>query len=307
MLLKPRSESEEMLIRRSLCWRDDTLTSRDRFLYGIILKGYLGELKFDALLEPRHGNWLILNDLILTVNGKETQIDTMLIGSTTIYHINVKDYEGIYYVENNMFCSDKSKEQKDLIGQLERCNNLIRNLLHELNYQQFSVVPYIVFVNPKLTLYQAPRDLPMILPSQLDGFIDRLYQQGKDMNITLSHRKLADEIISRCQSRSAYSKIPGYTLDGLKKGVFCVECGGNMVHGRRGAVNCTKCGHKEKIEMCVVRNVEEFRLLFPDLNVTVPIIVDWCAVIPEKSIRKTLIKHYKRIGKGRSTEYVVFA
>lgn len=114
MLVKPRSPSEEIVFLRILSYRDDHFTNIDKFRLDVLEKGFAGELQFDEWLKLIPNTWLILNDPILKHDGKEIQIDTMLIGSSTIYLINVKNYERNYYVEDNLFYSEKTKKPKDL-------------------------------------------------------------------------------------------------------------------------------------------------------------------------------------------------
>lgn len=156
---------------------------------------------------------------------------------------------------------------------MERCHSVFRSLLQTTTMSlPFTVISYIVFVNPNFTLYQAPRNLPIIYHSQLEDFVDRLIQQGTNMKTTMTHRKLADELISKCLRRSAYTEKPVYSLEKLRNGVFCSDCCGLMDKEGWHLVKCTRCGLIEKTDDCILRSIEEFRVLFPHLELTTDVI-----------------------------------
>ena len=68
MLLKERSESEELMMMRYLNTRME-LTEKEKYHYINLDKGYEGELKFDLLTEVLQEERFIINDLLLNVNN----------------------------------------------------------------------------------------------------------------------------------------------------------------------------------------------------------------------------------------------
>jgi hypothetical protein len=68
---------------------------------------------------------------------------------------------------------------------------------------------------------------------------------------------------------------------------------------------CDNCGCKEEVESAVLRSVAELLLLFPDQKITTKVILEWCQIVKsEKTIRRILAKNFKRIGHGKSANYV---
>jgi hypothetical protein len=143
------------------------LTGKDAKKYYSAEKGFEGERMFDEFLETIAGNWLTLNDLGLESNNSYFQVDTTLLFQGIIHLINVKNFEGDYYIDSSgQWFSGSEKLTKDPIEQLIRSENLFKQLLQELGFK-FSVESYLVFINPEFHLYNAPKNLPAVFPTQL--------------------------------------------------------------------------------------------------------------------------------------------
>jgi DNA-directed RNA polymerase subunit M/transcription elongation factor TFIIS len=301
MFLKPRYESLELKILRALNARME-LTENEKFHYSNLEKGYEGEVKFDLLAENLQEERYILNDLLLEVNGSYFQIDTLIISQAIIQLLDLKNYVGDYYLETDKLYKLPSKNEcKNPVNQLKRSETLLRQLLqkHKLNYL---VEASVVFVNPEFTLYHAPMDHPIILPTQLNCFIEKTNKMTSKLNE--GHIKLAHLLISLHQTKNPFTGLPPYDYDQLRKGIFCSSCQSFLVSIKNNALVCEKCGGHEKIQSAVVRCVEEFKLLFPDQKVTTESIFDWCKVdIGKKRIRRILKRNYCSFGKNNNTYY----
>lgn len=115
MLYKPRTESFDLLILKSLAARM-SLSIKDEQLYFALKKGYEGERLFDSWTEKLQCECLILNDLLLKQNNTLLQIDSLIIMSDTIYLFEVKNYEGDYYYElDKLYKLPKSEINNPLI------------------------------------------------------------------------------------------------------------------------------------------------------------------------------------------------
>jgi hypothetical protein len=67
---------------------------------------------------------------------------------------------------------------------------------------------------------------------------------------------------------------------------------------------CDECGFEEKIESAVMRNVEEFRVLFPERKITTNGIQEWCQVVESKKmIARILKKNLMAMGYGQWSFY----
>lgn len=74
---------------------------------------------------------------------------------------------------------------------------------------------------------------------------------------------------------------------------------------KQSQVLCEDCNYSEKLELTLLRNIEDFSLLFPERKVNTSDILQWCGgIVNKKTIQRVLTKHFVRLEKGRATHYV---
>ena len=211
MLVKARTESLELRIYRALNLRMELPDDKKKY-YHSIQKGFEGEVEFDLLTATFECDCHVLNDLLFEVNNTKLQIDTLIIYQDTIYLIEVKNNEGDYCYEGDSFKTKSGLEVKNPLDQLKRSTSLFRQLCQKLG-SNLSVEPFVVFVNPSFTLYQAPKNLPFIFPTQLNTFIEKLNSKASKLNTW--HSKFADQLVSLHIVESPYDRLPAYQYDQL--------------------------------------------------------------------------------------------
>lgn len=300
MFYKQRLETPKLKILRYLTLRMN-FSEKQRDEYLNLEKGFKGEQVFDLLLEKLSKEYLILNDLLLENNNSIFQIDSLLISRDIIYIFEIKNYEGDYYIEDRKWYSKYKKEMKNPLLQLERNDSLFRRLLQDLGFT-FLIESNVVFVNPSFYLYQAPMNPHLIFPTQLTRLIENLNKntfQLKDKNF-----KLAKQLVSLHLKENPYSKLPNYSFGFLKKGIPCFYCGTFFDYFKRDGLVCKNCGCKEDVTSAVLRNIEEFKILFPDQLITTKVIHEWCQVVSKKAILRILSKNFKPMGNRKSTHYI---
>jgi hypothetical protein len=299
MPYKARSESVVLKTLRILNKRMK-LTEDEQKYYLYQVKGFQGEVQFDALTEKLQSNCYILNDLQLKSNNSDFQIDTAIIFQNTISHFEVKNYEGEYVYDHENFKILRGKVISNPLDQLKRGKFMLQQLLQTLGCK-LTVEAYVIFINPHFTLYQTPPDLPFILPTQLDRFMKKLDQKSSRLN--QSHTNLADKLISLHQTEPPKIQLPTYKYEHLKKGMTCRLCESFEVIVQGKKIIC-KCGYEEMVAQAVMRNIEEFKLLFPETRITTNIIHEWCEVVnSKKTISRVLGKNFKITGIHQWTYY----
>jgi hypothetical protein len=299
MPFKARTESHELLLLRILNTRIK-LTEDVQKYYLNLEKGFRGEVQFDLLTEELQSDCLILNDLLLEVNKTKFQIDTTIIFPETIYLSEIKNFEGDFYYEADIFYTSSGKERKNPLEQLKRGKSLFRQLLQNLGYH-LTVDGSVVFINPEFTLYQAPKDLPFIFPTQLTRFIKKLDKNPAKLNSL--HTKLAKQLVTLHQPELSYDRLPPYSYEQQKKGITCKTCRSFSVLIQGKKMVCQNCGCCELVEYAVLRMVEEIKLLFPGRKTTKEV-HEWCRVIEcKKRIARILEKHYRMVGVRNWTYY----
>jgi hypothetical protein len=263
MFFKTRSESDELLALRSLDKRM-RLSKKHKQHYLNLEKGYEGEVKFDGMAEKRLEDKFVLNDLLLEVHNSYSQIDTLSISDGVIHLLNIKNYEGDYYFqEDNLFRVSNEKEYKNPLLQLQRSATILRQILQDLR-EDYIVKPYVVFVNPQFTLYQAPLNQPIIYPAQLNRFLNTL--ENTPSSLSDKNRILAEKFVAMHKTKNPFTQLPEYEYETLSKGVFCKNCMSFVILKTRSGLVCEKCSEKESLEKAILRSVQEFKLLFPDIQ-----------------------------------------
>lgn len=238
MPFKSRKEPLELIILRILNTRM-ILLPKDKKNYLNKEKGFEGELIFDKLTEEYLSKRYILNDLLLEVNGNKFQLDTFTISHEPCYIFDVKNFEGDYYYESGNFYSMNGNDIKNPLEQQKRSVFLLRQLLRELGFN-VPVKAYVVFINPQFTLFQAPRDQPIILPSQVIRFLEKL--KMTPTKIFSEHKKLADKLVSLHQVESPYPRLPTYSYDQLQKGITSACCLSFSISVEGNQIVCKNCG-----------------------------------------------------------------
>jgi hypothetical protein len=234
--------------------------------------------------------------LLLEVNGTKFQIDTTIIVQDNIHLFEVKNYEADYDYNNGNFESH-SNEIRNPLDQLKRCSSLFRQLLQKMGYK-IPIEGQVIFINPEFTLYQAPKNQPYILSTQLNRFMNNLIPTPSRINSR--HEKLAAQLVSLHQIESPYGRLRKYEYEQLLKGILCPFCYSLMVNLGEKNLACPHCGMHETVESAVLRSVEELKLLFPGMKITTNIVYEWCKVInSRKTIKRILDKHYNLMGHNR--------
>jgi ribosomal protein S27AE len=290
MFLKLRYKSKELKILTALNSRGD-LPEKDKKHYWSLLKGFEGELQFDHRIVSLETETIVLADLLLEVNGSLFQIDSLVIFQDTIYLFEVKNYEGDYYYDGEKLRTINGKEVNDPLLQLKRSESLLRQLLNTLGCN-FTLKTSVIFIHPEFALFQAPKDEPIILPTQMNRFMKKL--NNNNSKISVRNTKLAEKLMSLHLPKSPMERNYEYDYAMLRKGVFCAGCGGVLAAHQRAKLICPTCGKSELIETAILRNIEEFRLLFPTKKITTTTIHEWCGfVISQRIIRRILLKNLK--------------
>lgn len=301
MTFHPRTESRELKIMSYLNSRM-TLSANDKLYYTSLKKGYQGEQQFDGLVQNLSDNWLILNDLTFEHNHSTFQIDSLLISGRTIHPFEIKNYAGDFYIKDDIWYTISGKEIKNPVLQLKRTESLLRSMLQDLK-SDYTVDALVIFINPEFTLYHAPMDLPIILPSQLNRLFKSLHLRSS--RIKKDQLRLANQLLSMQVHESSYTKTPKYDYGQLQKGILCGACSSLSVNVYEYICVCNRCGFKEDFETAFLRSIEEFETLFPDKKITTNAIYDWCQPnCSRRSLQRLLAKHFRAKGGRRYTYYV---
>lgn len=301
VLLKKRMEPDELKLLRMLKARGG-LVDDSRFWN--LEKGYEGEVVFDKWFSRMDGEWVVVNDLLLEHAGSLFQIDSLVIGVDRVYLFEVKNFEGDFLLEQNRWYSG-SREIKDPLLQMQRCEAAIRQLLRSLGYQ-LPIESNLIFINPEFNLYNCSPKLPIVFCSQLNRFSKKLMKQSVSSGrLHARHSRLAEKLCQLHIEKSPYERLPGYRYEELRKGIACVGCGGMGVRHHYRMIECGMCGYNEDLDVALLRSIKECCSLFPQMKITTKIIYDWIGhLVSKKVIQRVLQNNFLIIGHGKSANYV---
>lgn len=300
MFLKNRYESEELRVLKALNSRMD-LAEKEKQYFLNLQKGFEGEVMFDGYLKRIVIQSLILNDLLLEQNHSHFQIDSLMISQSHTYLFEVKNFEGEYYFDGDTFRKINGTEVKNPLLQLERNISLLRQFFNYYGFK-ISIEPYLVFVNPDFTLYNAPLNRGIILPTNLNRFIHQLNNNKSTLNN--QHSRLSDKLLSSHLTKSPFTKVPKYEYSELRKGVFCHSCGTVLEEYSGRVFMCNNCSIKENTKSALIRSVKEFNLLHPLEKLSTNIVYEWCGgVFPKKTIRQVMKENFITSGYGQWSYY----
>jgi len=283
-----------------------TLSSDSTTFYHSLKKGYEGETKWHSLLKRKLStDSMILYDLLLDRSDSLFQLDCLIIQQRTIWHLEIKNYDGDFMMKNDkMYKLPNEYEVNNPLNQIERGQRLMKDLLKKYAYH-FPIESFAVFIHPEFALYHVHRNMPIVMPTQINRFITTINQTPSSLNS--AHRKLAHELLSLRTSRPLSKRLPEYEFDQLEKGIPCVKCNGWMVAGNKSGrkLICEVCGNLESRESSVLRNTEEFCILFPNQKITTLRIWEWCGGILSKfKIRGILSQYLQPIGSRSNMHFI---
>ena len=301
MIVKSRVESLELQILRMLNARMN-LSPKEYSNYLYLEKGYEGEVIFDRRMEEIEKGFLVMNDLLLEHGNTKFQIDSLFI-SKIIHLFEVKYFEGDYYIEGDRWYTNNGVEIKNPLQQMERAESLLRRMVRDLGFN-INIESTLIFVNPNFYLYQAQRNLPIIFPNQIPRLLHNLQKQITPIKNT--HTNLADRLLSLHTQDSPYKRLPEYSFEKLKKGIACSHCHTLNTIVTRKTLICNSCGKQENIHEAVLRSIRDILLLFPEEELTVSKIQEWCKSIKtKKAIRNIILDNYTLSGRGRGAHYTI--
>ncbi|WP_243355401.1 nuclease-related domain-containing protein [Bacillus litorisediminis] len=300
MPYKRRTETSELQILSFLNSRM-SFSEKEKQFYYYLKKGVEGEVLFDSLTEKLQCDCIIINDLLLKLNNTTFQIDCIIITGENIHFFEVKNYDGDYYYEAGRFYKKPKSEVADPLNQLSRTESLFRQFLQNLGFN-IPINAFVVFINPEFTLFQAPLNKPLILPTQINRYLNKVNSPATKLN--QKHKTLANKLVSQHIEDSPYTQLPSFHYEQLQKGIICNKCCCISVSVKGRACLCESCEHKEPVSDAVMRSIKEIKLLFPNKKITTNLIHDWCKVVgSKKRISRILARNFRTVGVRQWTYY----
>lgn len=303
MLIKKQRNKPKLLTALELLDRRMTLPYREKQHLSTLSKGYEGEVIFDTLVE-RHltCDAIILNDLSLVIGNTPIQIDSLIVTSDTIYLYEIKNYEGNYTSQSGQFRTDSGQDIVSPAGQLNRTTTVFKKLVSQWDHT-ITIVPNVVFVNSAFFLYEAKKEDPFIFLPQLLSHFNSINRRCDSLSAKYYH--IADRLLDESQKELPYQrKLPLYNFKDFKKGLTCSCCGSFDMKNSSKMSRCYSCGYTVSLNELFLSEVQAFKFLFPEEQLTCNVMHEWCGgSLPKRRIRAVLNTEYTINGFAKSSHY----
>lgn len=301
MIIKEREPSVQLETMLALSKRRDLPNPQTNAIRQMV-KGYEGEQQFDSIIKELKCECLILNDLMLKINGQTCQIDTLFISSKGVSIYEVKNYEGEFvYHEDKLKIRTVNKEISNPLVQLNRTTMLFRQLMEEQRVT-LPLQAFTVFINHHFTLFQAPVNDQIVLPTMLSNHVKGLNNERGGLN--KSHHRFAETLKQLHLDNLSFMTLPDYSFDDLAKGSFCRVCSAKIERLKGRVWECTECRRKDLSHNVIFDQIKDFHLLFPEKKYKTSEIYEWTGkLFSEKSIRSVLSKHFTLKGQSIASYY----
>jgi hypothetical protein len=281
-----------------------TFNSEQWRRYQNALKGYAGEKRFAKIITDHlSSSHLALYGLAHENKASWYQLDCLLIFLHKILVIEIKNYKGEFALKGDCLYSYTTEEEyNNPLHQLKRSKIYLQKIIPRLGLDLLTESA-VVFVNQEFTLFHAEREPLIILPTQINSFIQKLNQEQG--NVGVYQQNLARKLSAWHRTDCPYNKMPTYDYANLRKGVLCRDCRGRMDANFTSFV-CRHCSYIESIDAAVLRQVVEYNFLFPNQRITTGVMFEWiCGAISRVTLQRVLASHLRKSGNGRSVHYIL--
>ncbi|UTH13222.1 nuclease-related domain-containing protein [Macrococcus equipercicus] len=260
--------------------------------------GSRGETWFARAVAENCDEAIIYFDLVLTLMGKEFQIDCLIIMHDELYIFEVK------WTNHDIICRnctyyflDSNVEIITYSQQAVRTKQLFRLLL-ERNNLHYSTYYYHVFANPDRKIYGITPDDRCLTYHDVTPFL----QQCSRVPMFYDHTALHRTLMKHALTHSRYEQTVIFDYKQAARGVFC-PCSQLISKATNKNFRC-RCGKTFTTREFLDIALYDFRTLFPELPISVPAIHDWCLkLVSERTIRRYLMNYYVPHGNKRATTY----
>lgn len=254
------------------------LSDDEQLQYERSRRGFEGEWIFRSYVkEVFDYSRLGLFSLLLPRDSAVFQLDHVMVLPGLVMIHEVKHFSGDVVVDGKRWYVMRGAERKEMNNpfvQARRAESLLRQLLNDLGYD-WEVDYRIVFPHEEFALFGVRYDWAIVLRSQLRRYLRDLRHRfiGGDF---LACSQLEDELRRLQLVENPYERLPKYDLAHLRRGVNCPSCMGMMEAETVRTVKCVSCGRRLVNQQALKFNARQFKVLFPERELTAPLLYDWC-------------------------------
>ncbi|GAB4074055.1 hypothetical protein GCM10028778_15580 [Barrientosiimonas marina] len=228
-------------------------------------RGYSGELRVDYFLDYLAPKFTILHDVYLRTNGKNFQIDSLIIADHTIFIVDSKHYQGL--ITFNTILRQLTRSDNQIESGFEypitQVKNQIRNLEHWLNQLYFSKIPikgFVAIADPAtIVKVEGSQEEVSSYVAHAAEIHERIVSYDRQMSDEgakkLSGPQIGKAILSQCGTFDInLFKQHNLQQKDIRSGVRCPDCGQCGMKRVHSGWLCEKCNCYSKHEHITALN-----------------------------------------------------
>ncbi|GGB01973.1 NERD domain-containing protein [Macrococcus hajekii] len=272
---------------------DFTLDSHEKMKR--IGKGIQGEEQAERWLTEFFADCdcFYVNDLRLNVDYEQVQIDSAIVFHNSVIVLEVKNYSMDIRCQNGQFYSIAGEPLTGLNNQLSKLARLITKALQSYDMHiEVKVMPFFVDVNQSVhgVLVDGPVLTPVNFRHVLRKFVDK--KPG--------NQAIADYLISLNQENDFNRKFE-IDYSHVAKGIYCPKCHLKIIKKSQRNYYCETCDKHFSTQCIVNHQIDVFRHLFSDRQLTTRVLHEWVAgEISHRTLQRILAEHYVYEKESRS-------
>lgn len=201
-------------------------------------KGFNGERKLDYHIESLSDDYSVLNDVCFSLNGKKTQIDSLIISAQAIFIIEVKSYEGVITFDPELrqcyrIIEGEAERFKYPITQVEAIQSALLRFLQLAHLSGLPIYYFIAF-SERSTLIKVKGEEESVkkvvtyvedVPFQVMKIYDQLMAQKSSQPNNQLCSKIVQYIMQHCEDfdKDILKEFNIKQAD-ILTGVHCPDC-----------------------------------------------------------------------------------
>jgi hypothetical protein len=288
--------------------RREALTNNKKLLseYEALEKGSQGEERLVEYL-TRYGNsdWVALRNVWFD-NYTEFECDLLLFTQSAIYAFEVKNYTGHLELKNNQCFFNGKLSGHNPVSQAQKMTAGLSQVLSQAARVQ-GVLSFVGMDN-SIQLHDPISGLDVMELNRLRDYIWGMRQEernhaGPALNVAAALETMSTFEIGR---PSKEKEIPEdiKAEHNVRKGVCCSHCASFHLRKEKAYLKCT-CGVAEPWEEAIIRTICEYGVIYQEKNLKVRALTEFFdGDASRRTLTRYLNKHFKRIGRNTSTQYV---
>ncbi|KAA1042373.1 NERD domain-containing protein [Macrococcus equipercicus] len=299
MLLKTRSIPQKIHYYNALHNRTP-LSDNQREDYHTHFKGYEGEKQFIRLLSE-FPDAVVLWDLTFRSKYKGmAQFDIIVIHGNTVTHYDIKNYKGIFTMNDRLLVNSYGRNFKNPDDQLSRAHHILEDVIAQSG-ERYIIESYLVFINEYFHL-RSNNDNPRWL---FRSMVHSHLKKFREPNLLIEDNKsLGSYFLAANMPELDFNPIERSEFSMQMKGMKCLHCNYMIkaITSRTKYHTCTNCGSSTAIKRITFHNLRDLYHLKGDAF-TINEAMEWCCGISRASISRVLAEHFKKTGLSKATKY----